>query len=158
MKDMRAAGLNPILSYQTGVPGTVGSGIGSGSEGAGAGVLGAAKKGLEGITAVQQARLTGAQADIAGSQAVSAKIKAEWDAEHPGLVQGSREAEVRQITGGKPIDQAIGGGLQGLRAIKPWMEQRFEEYKGIIPNTAEKIQKFFQGDTGAGYWKRKKGQ
>lgn len=54
LEDMRKAGLNPILSYQTGVPGTAGGGIAS------AGGLSTA------LTA-------GQQADAAQSQATSAK-------------------------------------------------------------------------------------
>jgi len=140
MEDMRKAGLNPILSYQTGVPGSVSSGIASPGVGGGEGLTTAAKKGIEAAAGFQQARLLGNQADIAGATAVKAKIQADWDRSNPEKVQQLRAAETRRGTGGNLLDQLKGGAVQRLQPII----NRIME--STIPTTPKSAQEQFKYD------------
>jgi len=133
MEDMRAAGLNPILSYQTGVPGTAG---GSAAPRSPMDIAASARAGAETAKAGEQERLLGAQADIATAQSVREKIQAQWDAENPDKVQLMRAAEVRGATGRAAIDQVKGAAVQRLQ---PLINKGLDY---IAPDTSAKDQKF----------------
>lgn len=161
MEDMRRAGLNPILSYQTGVPGgTAGGGIGSS-----AGIAQAIAQSFETPSKIKKqksgqdldvanARLQHANAKLAELRLPAAEATAAYDLANPQSIQHMRAAEIRQTTGDRPVDQILGGGIDRLQRIVPAVQDYFKSRMGIVEGTANKVHDFFRRRGGADYWKR----
>ncbi len=152
MEDMRKAGLNPILSYKTGVPGGTTAGIASTS-----GIASAIGEGIDRPVKMAQEwsakKLKDKQAQAADAQtgmysALGAKAAFEgeataatlprlralagWDMAHPSQIHDQRAAQTRAITGDRATDQAIGFGLNAITSGKSAFErgrQRFRDFR-----------------------------
>jgi len=143
MEDMRAAGLNPILSYQSGAPGGPSPSIGSmGSAGNITGdIISAFKAGPEvkekEASAGQKTSATGvadaqtekikAETALVNAQIPAAKARSDWDIANPGAHSAAREAELRGQTGQHPLRQLIGGGLQRIEDVGTGIKQHFKD-------------------------------
>lgn len=130
MEDMRKGGLNPILSYRTGAPGTTGGGAGPAS-GVGQAAIGGAKVGSAVGLATAQTRtqeetqnLLKAQTGKATEEALAVRyqnaidgIRAAWHIANPTAIAGAEAAEMRRRTGKGKFDQLGGGAMQRIEEI-----------------------------------------
>lgn len=148
--DMRAAGINPMLAYQTGVSGTSPAGAGGGQGGVGAGDIlgGAVQTGKQISTAYSNYKAAKAGADSAQSKAAvdnNARIISDRDTKIGISPAGVAGAQARQIP--SSAVQATGYGFNRLKNMidktkKPKWNKPTWTPKGKTKSSPKKFRQF----------------